>query len=381
MRFCTSCRRTGSQGLRRTLLRISPGFWLAGFLLAAALPLSAPPAFPADTEGRAVFSLGYDDNVYDVTPTLLNPKKGDFLSRMILEGRTRFPLLPALAFSGTIWNGAEILFVKKTENRLRQNLSLRVTHLNRFFTGNLKGTLENSFYPWKENYYYLKPGAQLELSRPLNPIFIVGISSDYQFFTYHPEDNLNYHLLSWAAQVRAQVSEQWGPQLSGGQSWHWYGSPARVLDEDGNLKIGTEDRGDAISEISGSLSFSWKFLLKPAYSFQKGTSNGFGLSYTNHRVSLTFSYPFPTKTLLHFFTVMQVKKYGGLGAYTIWTEDRRIILADEQDENLNAINVRVEQKINKYFSLQLNYNRYSNEFSKSRPYSKNLFFLGVRFGT
>ncbi|MCX5866137.1 MAG: hypothetical protein NT009_01470 [Proteobacteria bacterium] len=358
--------------------RVSPGLWLAGFLLVASLPLSAPSAFPADTEGRAVFSLGYNDNVRD-TPSDL--KKGDFLYRMILEGRTRVPLLPALAFSGTIWNGAEFLFVEKAENRLRQNLSLRVTHLNRFFTGDLKGTLENSFYPWKENYYYLKPGAQLELSRPLNPIFTVGISGNYQFFNYHPEDNLNYHLLSWAAQVRAQVSEELSPQLSGGQSWHWYGSLARVLNEDGNLVPGFKDRADAISEVSGSLSFSRKFLLKPAYSFQKGVSNAFGLSYINHRVSLTFSYPFPTKTLLHLFAVIQVKKYGGLGTYTIWAEDRRIILADEQDENLNAINVRVEQKMNKYLSLQLTYNRYSNEFSKSRPYSKNLILLGVRFGT
>ncbi len=330
-----------------------------------------------------MFSLGYDDNVYDDPSDL---KKGDFLYRMVLEGRTLIPLPQTLALSGSLWNGAEFFTREESENRLRQKLSLRLGSENRFLAAFLKGTLESSFFPWKENYwkqsyYYFKPGTEFSLARNLSSVFRASLTVNYQYFDYHPDTDLSYQFLVYSGLIESRIREDLRTELSGAESRRWYEGRARRLDQDQNLDSAGFAREDLVDELTLALAYSPRWFLRGAYNFQKGTSNSYGLSFQTHRMSLTFSYPLPTKTIFHLFAVIQVKKYGGLGAYTIWTEDRRIILADEQDENLNAINIRVEQKINKYLSLQLTYNRYSNEFSKSRPYSKNLILLGVRFGT
>ena len=378
MRFFISGRRTGNQGLPLGRFRVSPGLWLAGFLLVTSLPLFAPPAFSADTEGRAVFSLGYDDNVYDDPSDL---KKGDFLYRMVLEGRTLIPLPQTLALSGSLWNGAEFFTREESENRLRQKLSLRLGSENRFLAAFFKGTLENSFFPWKQNYYYFKPGTEFSLARNLSSVFRASLTVNYQYFDYHPDADLSYQFLVYSGLIESRIREDLRTELSGAESRRWYQGQARRLFQDTNLAPAGFAREDLVDELTVALACSPRWFLRGAYNFQKGTSNSYGLSFQTHRMSLTFSYPLPTKTIFYLFGVVQVKKYGGLGAYTIWAEDQRIILADEQDENLNAINVRVEQKINKYLSLQLTYNRYSNEFSSSRPYSKNLVLLGVRYGT
>jgi hypothetical protein len=362
-----------------TLFRISPGSRFAFFSLAFSLLFfSSAPAFPADTEGRAVFNLGYDDNVYDDTS---NQKKGGFLYRMVLEGRTLISLPQTLALSGSLWNGAEFFPQEESENRFRQKLSLRLGSENSFFAAFLKGTLESSFFPWKENYYYFKPGTEFSLARNLSSVFRASLTVNYQYFDYHPESDLSCQFLVYSGLIESRIREDLRAELSGAENRRWYEGQARRLDQQNYLDSADFARDDLVDEFSLALAYSPRWFLRTAYNFQKGTSNSYGLSFQTHRMSLTFSYPLPTKTIFHLFGVVQVKKYSGLGAYTIWTEDRRIILADEQDENLNAINIRVEQKVNKYLSLQLNYNRYSNEFSRSRPYSKNLFFLGVRFGT
>ncbi|MDD5223721.1 MAG: hypothetical protein PHE84_07005 [bacterium] len=361
------------------LFRISPESRLAFFFLAFFLLFfPSTSAFPADTEGRAVFNLGYDDNVFDDTS---NQKNGDFLYRIVLEGRTLISLPRTLALSGSLWNGAEFFTREESENRLRQKLNLRLGSENRFLTAFLKGTLETSFFPWKENYYYFKPGTEFSLVRNLSPVFRASLTVNYQYFGYHPESDLSYQFLVYSGLIESRIRDDLRAELSGAETRRWNKGEARRLDQQSNLVSAGFARDDLVDELSLALAYSPRYFLRAAYNFQKGTSNSYGLSFQTHRTSLTFSYPLPTKTILHLFGVVQVKKYTGLGTYTIWAEDRRIILADEQDENLNAISVRVEQKINKYLSLQLDYNRYSNEFSRSRPYSKNLFFLGVRCGT
>lgn len=355
-----------------------------GVILFALLALSLPSAAaPVSLAGRAVYSLGYDDNVREETES----EEGDFLHRIIFEGRARILAGNQVRLSGTFWNGAEIFQHEDEGNQVKSKVTLQGLLQHPVLNADLKGNLDTSYYPNREieleneSYYYLKPGAQLKLSResPWRNLE-AGAIGTYQYFDYHPWDDLNYHLLAYSAQADARVSGGWRAQLSAGQDRRWYSSSAFRLDADGNLDRAWYHRRDTIHEISLSGSYYNAFLFKPVYSFQVGESNSYGLDYTNHRISLIFSSPLFRSTLIHLFAVVQVKRYSNVSENVSWPEYLRILIADEEDENLNSINVRIEHKFTRHLSLQLTFNRYSNEFSESRSFARNVYLLGLRWG-
>lgn len=361
----------------------------AVFTLVFLLP-SSIPASPLSLEGRAVYSLGYDDNVREASES----EEGDFLHRFILEGRTRLRCSDRVRISGILWNGAEFFHHEEEENRLQSKVTFLGSFRHSILDASLTGNLDTSYYfnqeieieadaggeGEMERYYYLKPGAQLRLSRQLPWPVDLGLIGTYQYFDYHPWEDLDYHLFAYSLQGDYQVTGRWHLQLSAGQDRRWYASEAIALTESEDLDRADYHRRDTIHEVSLSGSYYNRFLLKPVYSFQVGDSNSYGLDYTNHRISLIFSCPVIRSTQVHLFTVIQVKRYSSVSENISWPEYLRILIADEEDDNLNSINFRIEHRFTRHLSLQFTFNRYSNEFSESRSFARNVYLLGLRWG-
>ncbi|MEA2062111.1 MAG: hypothetical protein U9P14_00310 [Gemmatimonadota bacterium] len=361
----------------------------AAVLLSAGISVGACFAQGAETTAASRITAGweYDDNVLEQssgktdggagTVSLFSRVRhlgsGDRSLNSQLDFQVGYKAHHRLADSASLTAGDVLV------NRVGIGASKR---LSRLWTAGLSGELKNRSIFRRNDLNllseegYTRGSARFSASRSLDPSTSLTLGYRYSFINYE-----NYHSFNFRSHSpRIGLSRKFGLRLRGSVQYsvtrRSYRRPVSAPSvPEGLVQLDRRQR-DNLHQCDLALTYGRGFVLNFIYTLQRNSSNNFGFSYWNNRLSLVFGKRLPGELFLNAYLFFELRRYSDKTDEPIMVD----VITEENDNNGGVL--KLSRALAPGLEASLTFSHYRNQSSiRDLNFHKNLlnFALTHRF--